>query len=157
SSKLTNSLPGYLHLFIGMEIVLKHRNLYIELGILNGAKGILRKLEIEVDDNGHSFCKAALVEFPNSNIHLKDLPPHYFPIEAQSWKSPMYIINDNNEHILITLHRSQLPFEPAFSMTGQSAQGYGFDSIVCSLHNGGFQAYVAASRAKTRRSLFITR
>ncbi|KAJ3758141.1 hypothetical protein EV360DRAFT_30392, partial [Lentinula raphanica] len=135
SSRLNNSLPGCLRLFIGMDVILKHKNLYIELGILNGAKGILRKLELSTDKNGCTFCKVALVEFPDSKVHLKDLPPYYFPIEAQSWKSPVYITNEKNERVLVTLHRSQLPFEPAFAMTGQSAQGYGFDAIVCSLHN----------------------
>ncbi|KAJ3768480.1 hypothetical protein FB446DRAFT_626396, partial [Lentinula raphanica] len=157
SSRLNNSLPGVLHLYIGMEVILKHRNLYIELGILNGAKGVLRKLVLSKDLNGLTYCKVAIVEFCNSKAKLEGLPPGFFPIQAQRWKSPIYITNERRERVLVMLDRFQLPIEPAFALTGQSAQGYSFNSIVCSLSHGGFQAYVAASRATSRQGLFITK
>jgi hypothetical protein len=40
-------------------------------------------------------------------------------------------------------------------VTGQSAQGKTLPSVVTSLHEGGFAAYVAASRARTRQGLCI--
>lgn len=42
SSQLTNALPGWLGLYIGMPVVLKGRNINTDLGITNGARGILR-------------------------------------------------------------------------------------------------------------------
>ncbi|KAJ3935345.1 MAG: hypothetical protein NXY57DRAFT_853372, partial [Lentinula lateritia] len=71
---------GIMYLYIGMPVILKHENLNTELGITNGARGILRKLEMSVDGNGLTYCKYALVEFPDSKAELSGLPKGYFPI-----------------------------------------------------------------------------
>jgi hypothetical protein len=49
-----------------------------------------------------------------------------------------------------------MPFQPAFGITGHSAQGKTLPEVIASLHEGGFAAYVAASRPRRRESLFIT-
>ncbi|KAJ3832212.1 hypothetical protein F5878DRAFT_497588, partial [Lentinula raphanica] len=64
----------------GMPVVLRHTNICTELGITNGATGFLRKLNTCIDDNGLTYCTSALVEFPDSKVHLSNLPPCYFPI-----------------------------------------------------------------------------
>ncbi|KAJ3751897.1 hypothetical protein EV360DRAFT_4650, partial [Lentinula raphanica] len=64
----------------GMPVILRHMNISTELGITNGACSFLRKLNTSIDDNGLTYCTSALVEFPDSNVQLSDLPPHYFPI-----------------------------------------------------------------------------
>ena len=53
------------------------------------------------------------------------------------------------------IHRSQLSCQPGFASTGHSAQGKTLPKILCALHEGGFAAYVAASRATSRRGLAI--
>ncbi|KAH7872344.1 uncharacterized protein C8R40DRAFT_1071833 [Lentinula edodes] len=54
-----------------------------ELGITNGARGFLRKLELVTDNNGLTYCKYALVEFPDSKVQLAGLPKGYFPIKSR--------------------------------------------------------------------------
>ena len=53
------------------------------------------------------------------------------------------------------MHRSQLSCQPGFASTGHSAQGKTLPKITCALHEGGFAAYVAASRATSREGLAI--
>ena len=52
--------------------------------------------------------------------------------------------------------RSQLPIQPAFAVTGHSAQGKTLPKVLVNLAEGGFAAYVAASCAMTRHGLCIT-
>ncbi|KAG1800615.1 hypothetical protein EV424DRAFT_1352073, partial [Suillus variegatus] len=52
--------------------------------------------------------------------------------------------------------REQLPIQPAFAVTGHSAQGKTLAKVIVNLHEGGFAGYVAASRAQTRHGLYIT-
>ena len=42
SSKLKQTLPGFIPLYIGMPIVLCVKNISTELGIANGAQGVLK-------------------------------------------------------------------------------------------------------------------
>jgi hypothetical protein len=42
--------------------------------------------------------------------------------------------------------RHQSPVQPAFAITGHSAEGKTLPDILANLHEGGFAAYVAASR-----------
>ena len=42
SSKLKQTLPGFIPLYIGMSIVLCVKNISTELGIANGAQGVLK-------------------------------------------------------------------------------------------------------------------
>ncbi|KAJ3921047.1 hypothetical protein F5877DRAFT_36814, partial [Lentinula edodes] len=140
SGKLKDGLPGILKLYIGMPIIMKHENLNTELGVNNGSRGFLRKLDLS---------------FPDSKVHLPGLPLHFFPVKARSWKCSTFIINENEEKILVSVTRTQLPFEPLFALTGQGAQGHTLGAILCMLHLGGFGAYVAASRPRSRDGLFI--
>ncbi|KAJ3892225.1 hypothetical protein GG344DRAFT_45767, partial [Lentinula edodes] len=142
SGKFRSGLPGIVSLYIGMPVILKHENLNTELGITNGARGILRKLELCTDNNGHQFCEYALVEFPDSKAQLSNLPQGYFPIKARSWRFSTYIWNEKNEKVLVSVVRKQLPFEPLFALTGQGAQGRTLFAILCMLHLGGYGAYV---------------
>jgi len=48
----------------------------------------------------------------------------------------------------IKISRHQVPIQPAFAVTGHSAQGKTILKVLAGLHEGGFGAYVAASRAK---------
>ncbi|KAJ3860910.1 hypothetical protein EV359DRAFT_4838, partial [Lentinula novae-zelandiae] len=134
-------LPGVLKLYIGMPVVLKHKNLNTELGITNGAKGFIRKLELGSDVNGFTYCIGALVEFPNSKVELDGLPKGVYPIKPRRWQYNAFIFNEENQQILVSVSRFQVPFEPAFALTGQSAQGYTLAFVLCLLHLGGYGAY----------------
>lgn len=56
-----------------------------------------------------------------------------------------------------TVTRTQVPLQLAFAITAHGAQGRTVPSIVADLHIKGSAKYVAASRAKTREGLAITR
>ncbi|KAG9310716.1 hypothetical protein JVU11DRAFT_9315 [Chiua virens] len=67
---------------------------------------------------------------------LSDLPPKYFVVTPK-----------------VRIERLQLPIQPAFAVTGHSAQGKTLPKIMVDLSEGGFAAYVAASRARTREEV----
>ncbi|KAJ3913234.1 hypothetical protein F5877DRAFT_52722, partial [Lentinula edodes] len=134
SAKFRASLPGILNLYIGMPVILKHENINTELGITNGARGCLRKLELLVDNNGFTYCEYALIEFFDCKVQLPGLPKGYFPVKARSWHFTTYIWNDKHEKVLVSVVRKQLPFEPLFALTGQGAQGRTLPAILCMLH-----------------------
>lgn len=65
-------------------------------------------------------------------------------------------LNREADNIKVWVTRQQLPIQPAFATTGHSAQGKSLPKTMSSLHEGGFAAYIAASRAFSREGLCIT-
>jgi hypothetical protein len=53
-----------------------------------------------------------------SKASFEQLPDHYFPITPISWTFATKI---NGE--LISVNRQQVPIQPAFAVTGHSAEG----------------------------------
>ena len=80
SSKLKQTPPGFIPLYIGMPIVLYVKNTSTELGIANGTQGVLKKFYTEVNSAGLTYCKCAIVEFMKSRIELPGLKKGEFPI-----------------------------------------------------------------------------
>ena len=153
-SKLTadGALPGYIPLYEGMPVILRHQNISTELCITNGSQGIVRQIDTGETPEGFTFCKSVIVEFPHCRAHFPELPPHHFPITPISWT---FATKLNGE--LVRAIRKQLPIQPAFAVTGHSAKGKTLPSVLANLHEGGFAAYVAASRPTSRKGLCITR
>jgi len=157
SSKNQGSLPGFVPLFIGMPVILRTRNLSTDLKITNGSQGYVRKIDVKISPQGLTHCSCVIVEFPDSPVKLKGLPKGHFPIVPSTWSfttSFTQEVNKKQEKIKISRH--QIPIQPAFAVTGHSAQGKTILKVLASLHEGGFGAYVAASRAKSRSGLYIT-
>ena len=150
-SKLQRSLPGFLTLYIGMPVILRIRNLSTDLKITNGAQGYIRHIDAKILPHGVTHCQCAIIEFPDSPIKLSDLPRGFFPITPLTFT---FTTNIRDTKVRITRH--QLPIQPAFAVTGHFAQGKGLPKILTPLHEGGFAAYVAASRAFSRNGLCIT-
>ena len=129
---------------------------WTELGIANGAQGVLKNFYTEVNDAGLTYCKCAIVEFMKSRIELpgprKGNSPFYPFFVTFSTQLP----DENNCVKKVKITWTQLPFQPAFSLTGHSAQGKTLPKIVTGMHKGGFSAYVAASRAQAWKGLRIT-
>ncbi|KAG2134072.1 hypothetical protein DEU56DRAFT_700395, partial [Suillus clintonianus] len=101
------------------------------------------------------YATSCIVEFPHSKLQLPDLPPKHFPISSVSWSFATLLTSESGEQYSHRITRKQLPIQPAFAVTGQSAQGKTLPNIIVNLKEGGFAAYVAASRARTREGLFI--
>ncbi|KAG1862145.1 hypothetical protein F4604DRAFT_1929497 [Suillus subluteus] len=98
--------------------------------------GVVRKIFTAVCPAGFMYTSCVLVEFPHSKVHLSDCA------------------EGKQEKICVTRH--QVPIQPAFAVMGHSAQGKTLPQVLINLHEGGFAAYVAASRAQTRKGLCIT-
>ncbi|KIJ31209.1 hypothetical protein M422DRAFT_267163 [Sphaerobolus stellatus SS14] len=98
-----------------------------------------------------------LVYFENSPVKLPGLPMGWMNIEPATWTVTVKdIIDDSLRPRRIRFKRVQLPLQPAFAVTGHSAQGKTLLRIMADLIEGGHAAYVAASRATGRQGLFIT-
>jgi hypothetical protein len=156
SSNITDGLPGFLPLYVNMPVILRCKNISTDLGITNGSQGYLRHFEVDKTPTNVCYCTCALVEFPNSKVHLPDLPNGYFPIVPVKSSFITQLPSENGQKIKLKILRSQLPIQPAFAVTGHSAEGKTLPTVLTNLHEGGFAAYVAASRARSRKGLFIT-
>ena len=156
SSKVKDSLPGFIPLYIGMPIILKSKNISTDLGITNGCQGYIRHMSTTKIASNYLHCTCAIVEFPNSKVRLPNLPDKHFPVVPIKNTFTTQLSSNNKEKIKLKITRTQLPIQPAFAVTGHSAQGLTFLTVLTNLSEGGFSAYVAASRAQSRHGLFIT-
>jgi hypothetical protein len=160
TSRLTSSgaLPGLLPMYTRMPVILRMHNISTDLRITNGAQGILKKVVTEKLADDTEVPKITIVHFPASKVKLRDLPARCFPIEPISWSfTAVLLCNTSKGQETIRIRRYQLPIQPAFAVTGQSTQGKTLPVVLAALHEGGFGAYIAASRAKSREGLCIVR
>jgi hypothetical protein len=155
--KSANPLPGHVTLYEGMPVILRVRNLSTDLGITNGAQGIVRKIWTDICPSGFTYARCVLVHFPDSKVQLSDLPGGYYPIVPSMWKFTTTLGTGTTEQHKLRITRYQVPIQPAFAVTAHSAQGKTLPRVLVNLHEGGFAAYVAASRARSREGLCLTR
>ncbi|KAK0227694.1 hypothetical protein IW262DRAFT_1265434, partial [Armillaria fumosa] len=149
-------LPGMLLFYVGMPVILRYRNISTDLKITNGAQGYVRHLELANDPYNLTYLVAVIVEFPSSKVKLSGLPKGYFPVKPMSWMFKHKIIGESGKHEFVMVTREQVPIQPGFALTGHVAQGQTMpDGILTYLGEGGYSAYVAASRATNRNGLFI--
>jgi hypothetical protein len=130
-----------------------------DLKITNGSQGYVRQIFTEVLPQGFIHCKCVVVEFPDSPLKLTGLPKGYFPIVPSTFSFTTKIARRGDAEfdlMKVQFTRHQLLIQPGFAVTGHSAQGTSLPKILDSLHEGGFGAYVAASRALNREGLCIT-
>jgi hypothetical protein len=120
-SHFTNdgALPGLLPLYEGMPVILRYKNISTELGIVNGAQGVLRKLLTYHNSSNMTCMKAAIIELPKSKIQLSDLPPKYCILEPTSWSISLSINIDpeaeNSNPEKHKLHRMYIACKQVFS------------------------------------------
>lgn len=158
SSRHHGALPGFLPLYESMPVILQLRNISTELKITNGSQGIIKKLFTGIDEWGFTYCECAIVEFEDSPIQLDGLPRGYFPIFPVTFSYPTKLkLASTGKEEIIRVSRNQLPLQPGFAVTGHSAQGKTLPKVLAFLDEGGFSAYVAASRATSRNGLCLVR
>ena len=150
------ALPGFIPLYVGMPVILRNRNVSTELGITNGSQGTVKKIFTKSCVNNYSLAKCVIVDFPDSNVEIPGLPAHHFPLVPTTWKFTTATTDSAEVQRNIHVSRSQLNLQPAFAITGHAAQGKTLPQVLVDLHEGGFAAYVSASRARTREGLFLT-
>ena len=100
--------------------------------------------------------KCVIVEFPDSTAEIPGLPSHCFPVTPTTWKFSTSLGDNNSSKRTAHVRRTQLNLQPAFAITGHAAQGKTLPQVLVDLTEGGFSAYVSASRACTCEGLFIT-
>jgi len=150
------TLLGLIPLYVGMPVILRNRNISTELGITNGSQGIVRKVFTKPCANNYSVAQCVIVEFPDSNVNIPDLPACHFPVVPTTWKFNATITDSTGSKRNLSVMQSQLNLQPAFAITGHAAQGKTLPQVLVNLHEGGFAAYVSASRARTREGLFLS-
>ncbi|KAE8229299.1 hypothetical protein CF326_g5734 [Tilletia indica] len=144
---------GKIPLYYGMPVVFRGGNLSVPLGATNGAFATLAGWDLVVDQWGLEIPRGAVLQFDgDASWKLDDFERGCLPVTptASSFK---YQTAPNPKQ---TVSRKQLPFQPGFAMTIHSAQGITSKTgIITDLRNGGFETYVAASRATKRSDVHL--
>ena len=120
----------------------------------------MRRLHLEpLYKNGKANSAViALVEFPDSTVEIPGLPKGWYPIEPISCTVKQILVQKDTQKLIeVSATRFQLPIQLAFAITSHCAQGRTLSGIVCDISSGGHNAYVAASWARNRNSLVITK
>ncbi|CAD6923108.1 unnamed protein product [Tilletia controversa] len=142
-----------LPLYIGMPIVYRGRNASICLGVTNGAFGSVAGWDVSTDKWGHKVATGAVIRFDEeAQWSLTGLQPGCLPVYPAT-TSFSFKDEDDVKH---SISRRQLPLQPRFAMTVHSAQGMtSKGGVAVELSNGGFEAYVSASRCTRREDVFL--
>ncbi|KAE8219110.1 hypothetical protein CF319_g7135 [Tilletia indica] len=148
---------GRLPLFVGMPVVYRGPNQSVLLGVTNGAFATVVGWQLERDHCGYLIPKGAILKFSrDTSWSLTELPTGCIPI-LPTPSSFKFASNESGDTVQ-RVQRQQLPLQPGFAMTVHSAQGITSDGpIIVDLHRGGFEAYVAASRATRKDNLILVR
>ncbi len=129
---LNDSIPKVLSIKVGAQVMLK-ANLDVEGGLVNGSRGVVTGMNPE--------SKYVMVKFLNGkNIRIMT---HVWEIKDKDGKGT----------------REQIPLILAYSLTIHKSQGGTLDYAICDLGPSIFtsgQAYVALSRIRNRKGLFIS-
>ncbi len=150
------ALPGYIALYDGMPVIVKGKNISTELKITNGAQGFVRYVSTFICSEGFCCAEAIFVEVPGCNVQLDGLPYEVIPILPSTWTFSTNI--EVGEGLLSRqqVSRHQIYLEGGFAITGHGSQGRTINPVLCDLHEGGFAAYVMASRCSEKKSLCIS-
>jgi ATP-dependent DNA helicase PIF1 len=130
SRLLDDSIPSEIKLKIGAQVMLRY-NLCVEMGICNGSRGVILNISPE----------GVLVRFLSGMKMI---------ITRQVWT-----VKDKHGK----MERNQIPLILAWSITCHKIQGLTMDYAICNLGPSIFspgQAYVALSRVRNLRGLFIS-
>lgn len=149
STASAGGLPSFIPLAVGMNVVLRNRNISSDLKIANGSIGQI--IALYTSPNGpFQSADGVVVHFPASPIRLPGLPDGCIFIGPES-KPYKALLRGSVASYL----REQLLVEPAYAVTGHFSQGKTLPIVVANLKRGGPAAYVAASRPTTRHGLFL--
>jgi ATP-dependent DNA helicase PIF1 len=130
-------VPSFIELKIGAQVMLLI-NLDVELGLVNGSRGIVQKCEETV------FSKAVWVLFEN----------HSEPIKVEYEKC--HLIEDFEGKVYL---RTMLPLKLSWAFSFHKAQGSTLESAIVNCGRGIFtegQAYVALSRVRNSDNLYLS-
>ncbi|KAE8226536.1 hypothetical protein CF319_g882 [Tilletia indica] len=146
---------GRVPLFVGMPVVYRGANLSVPLGVTNGAFARVVGWDLSVDRWGLTVPRGVILKFSdNDQWALSGLESGCLPIAPAKISFKWNSVDAAEETAQVT--RSQLPLQAGFAMTIHSAQGVtATGGIIVDLRSGGFETYVAASRATRREDVFL--
>ncbi|KAE8236901.1 hypothetical protein A4X13_0g8990 [Tilletia indica] len=161
----TRGAIGRVPLYIGMPVVYRGPNVSVPLGVTNGAFATVAGWDLELDRFGLTVPRGVVLKFSTeAKWALTGLEAGCLPITPG--RSSFKFTKDDSVSSSVDgqqrrsdaqqVTRHQLPLQPGFAMTVHSAQGVTSQSgIIVDLTTGGFEAYVAASRATTRDAVYL--
>lgn len=154
SSNNTEHRLGRIPMVIGMPVMIM-TNFDVSNGIVNGRVGKLKSVSYITDSEGHRHATSCVIE--SDGIVGPPLPG----LEANH----AVALQDNVEMTFIHPHskeklkikRTQLPIQPAFSITAYKSHSLSLDKVVIDLEScsGSEAPYVMASRVKSLDGLIV--
>ena len=156
-SNKTGGRIGVLPLVLGMPVVITE-NFDVMGGIVNGSKGILRKVRSRVGDDNKRYITSCIVELPQLSADpLPNLPPRFVAVLPNDVE--MNSLRHPNSGRTCTLRRHQVPLDAAFAITAHKSQGQTMNRIVVDLNSciGTEAAYVMVSRCTSLEGLSVLR
>ena len=153
----TKGRLGRLPLVLGMPVLLA-QNFDVEDGIVNGSRGIVKRIRYKTDSEGKRFLTSVVVEVPGSN---EEAMPHLKPCEVPVLSDSIDVTfqSSRNVHGNVTIKRTQVPVVPAFAMTAHRSQGQTLTKVIVDLQScrGSESPYVMLSRVTSLEGLLILR
>lgn len=148
SSSASKDALGILPLFDGMRVMLTE-NLAIGNRLVNGAEGIVKRVEYTIDDENHRYPQVCYVHFPGSDLSFPGLEHDLAPIIPVP-RTFLY-------RKTFSISRIQLPLVPAYSYTDYKSQGRTLSQAIVDLSTARSQqgVYVMLSRVKSLDGLAI--
>lgn len=137
---MEDNIPYDISLKVGAQVMLKY-NVSVEDGLVNGSRGVVTSIE-EVGSGGDESVMVG-VRFINGK-------------QMMFCKSYSWSVGDSEAKLV----RKQIPLILAWSVTVHKSQGCTLDYACIDLGDSIFedgQAYVALSRVRNKKSLFISK
>ena len=167
SKKRDNGLPEFIHLAIGMKVMVTN-NLQTDLDITNGARGVITGIILNPDEPPleagsvvtlKHLPECVLVKLSRTRAAaLPDLEEGVIPIQRISTKTQIRVRGKTR-----TVTRTQFPITAAYSFTDYRAQGQTIPYVVVDIASPPtsglslFNLYVALSRSSGRDTIRLLR
>ena len=156
-SSQTAHRPGKIPLVLGMPVIIS-QNFDVAGGVVNGSIGTVCKIRYTTDgQSGHRHLTSCVVRLSDSTAaEMPGLGNEEFPVLEDTVKMTFkHPYTDKR----LTVSRTQVPIQPAFSLTVHKAQGQTFRRVVIDLQGctGTEAPYVMLSRATSLEGVLILR
>ena len=167
----TDQLPRELKLYIGMPVIVT-KNIYTELGITNGTKGVVRSIHFKKEESvvigyrdNFQYLQhtpdCIVVELDDINVKpLDGLPANHVPIVPQRGSFQVHLGGKES----VSVNRRHFPLVPRFGCTAHKSQGDTLSKAIVDLVPPPFKknvriedAYVPLSRVRRLDDLTVLR
>ena len=148
---------GAIPLVIGMPVIIS-QNFDVAGGVVNGSIGTLAKIRYTTDKStDRRHLVSCVIRLPDTTAPgMSGLEDKQFPVLQDTVKMSFKHPYTGKQ---LTVSRTQVPVQPAFSLTVYKAQGQTFQRVVIDLQGctGTEAPYVMLSRATSLEGILILR